>query len=335
MRANRLLSILLLLQAHGRLTGRELAEKLEVSERTLHRDMEALSASGVPIFALRGSRGGWQLDEDWRTQVPGLDEAELHALLMAQPRIIGDVKLAAAAERALNKLMAALPGSMREQANSIRQRLFVDTTAWRSTTEDLSMLPIVQEAVSRDRKLTFRYQKANGERSERTVDPLGLVAKGNTWYLVGRTADRFRTYRVSRMEGIKLLNAASDRPADFDLASYWRSSTKAFQEERQRYYATLRLEPRAAKLIQDWQITSPVDEEEASGTTGWLTLRVQFNHEEEACFFVLGFGSRVDVIGPETLRKRIQDELTVMAKAFSLSVGIASISPLRKEKGSC
>src|SRR5258706_9046887 len=120
MRAARLLSALLLLQAHGRLTGRQLAKRLEVSARTVHRDMEALSAAGVPVFALRGAQGGWQLDEDWRTQVPGLDEAELHALLMAQPRAIGNPRIAAAAERALAKLTAALPAAMRERAASIR-----------------------------------------------------------------------------------------------------------------------------------------------------------------------------------------------------------------------
>src|SRR5690348_13441982 len=142
MRADRLLSILLLLQARGQLTGRELAKHLEVSERTLHRDMEALSAAGVPVFAMRGARGGWRLEENWRTQVPGLDEAELRALLMSQPRILGDRKMAAAAERALGKLMASLPVTMRARAESIRQRLHVDTTGWRGTNEDLSMLPI-------------------------------------------------------------------------------------------------------------------------------------------------------------------------------------------------
>ena len=116
MRADRLLSELLLLQAHGRLTGKQIATKLGVSERTVHRDMDALSAARVPVFALRGSRGGWQLDEDWRTEVPALEETELRALLMAQPRVIGDSRLASAAERALDKLMAALPGSLREQA---------------------------------------------------------------------------------------------------------------------------------------------------------------------------------------------------------------------------
>ncbi len=201
MRADRLLSILLLLQSRGQMTGRELAERLEVSERTLHRDMDALSAAGVPVFALRGSRGGWQLEENWRTQVPGLDEAELRALLMAQPRILGDRKLAAAAERALGKLMASLPVPLRARAESMRQRLYVDTTGWFGGAEELSMLPIVQEAVTRDRKLKIRYssrrsrfEHAGGEAenvSERIVDPLGLVAKGSTWYLVANTARGF------------------------------------------------------------------------------------------------------------------------------------------------
>ena len=122
MKAERLLAALLLLQAHGKLTGRALAERLAVSGRTVHRDMEALSVAGVPVFASRGSRGGWQLDENWRTRVPGLDEAELRALLMAQPRVIGDDGLAASAERGLAKLLAAMPGPLRQQAVSMRHQ---------------------------------------------------------------------------------------------------------------------------------------------------------------------------------------------------------------------
>lgn len=233
MRADRLMSALLQLQAHGQLTGRELAKRLEVSERTVHRDMEALSSAGVPVFATRGAQGGWQLDEEWRTQVPGLDEAELRALLMAQPRALGDVRLAAAAERALGKLMAALPVSLREQAASMRERLYVDTTAWRGTAENLSMLPIVQESVSRDRKLTFQYWRS-GERVERTVDPLGLVAKGSTWYLYANTPRGYRTYRISRMEEARLLDEPSIRPPNFNLAAQWKISTEEFAEEVKR-----------------------------------------------------------------------------------------------------
>src|SRR6201997_3329651 len=146
MKADRLMSVLLLMQARGRVTERELAEQLEVSQRTIHRDLEALSASRVPVVALRGSQGGWELDKGWRTQVPGLDESELRALLMAQPRVVGHPRLVAAAESALNKLMAALPGPMREQAAAMRERLHIDPTGWWESGEDLSLLAVVQEA---------------------------------------------------------------------------------------------------------------------------------------------------------------------------------------------
>src|SRR5207237_2883956 len=187
----------------------------------MHRDMEALSASGVPVFAMRGSQGGWQLDEGWRTQVPGLDEAELRALLMAQPQVVGDERLVRAAERALTKLMSSLPVPLREKAVSIRQRLHVDTTRWYGTAENLSMLPVVQDDVSRDRKLKIVHRPEGKEPAERTIDPLGLVAKGNVWYLVAQTPRGLRTYRVSRIQQANVLDQPCDRPHDFDLAVYW------------------------------------------------------------------------------------------------------------------
>lgn len=308
MRADRLMSLLLLLQAHGRLTGRELSKKLEVSERTVHRDMEALSAAGVPVFALRGAHGGWQLDEGWRTQVPGLDEAELQALLMAQPRVVGDSKLASAAERALGKLMASLPVTLREQAASMRQRLYVDTAGWRGTAENLAMLPIVQDAVSRDRKLAIRYWRADRECVERQVDPLGLVAKGSTWYLVAKSSDEFRTYRVSRIEQATLLDAACERPSDFDLVAYWQSSSERFKDGLTRYEARLRIEPRTASWLKMWRVGSTVEHVDPPDPDGWVILRMTFDREEEACFIVLGLGPRVDVLEPTSLRDRVMAE---------------------------
>ena len=307
MRADRLLSVLLLLQAHGRLTGRELAERLEVSERTVHRDMESLSASGVPVFALRGAQGGWQLENTWRTQVPGLDEAELRALLMAQPRVIGDRRLASAAERALEKLMAALPASLREQATSIRQRLYVDTTGWRPSQENLAMLPIVQDAVSRDRKLAIVYTKPNGERSERTVDPLGLVAKGSAWYLVANTPAGMRTFRVSRMERATPLKQPCRRPRNFNLAAYWTSMTKELSETWKRFPTTLRLEPRAAKWMLTWHRAKPLAVDHAEG---WITVNLDFESEEEARFVVLGLGTRVEIVEPKSLILYLRKQLT-------------------------
>jgi len=309
MRADRLLSALLLLQAHGGLTARQLARRLEVSMRTVQRDMEALSAAGVPVFALRGAGGGWRLDEDWRTRVPGLDEAELRALLMAQPRVLGDARLAKAAEAALDKLMAALPSSLREQAASIRRRLHVDPTGWYGTPENLAMLPIVQDAVARDRKLAMRYLRAGRERVERTVDPLGLVAKGGVWYLVAHTPAGFRTYRVSRIEEATLLDQPCARPADFDLAAYWRSSTEELRQRRSRYEVTLRLEPRAAASLASWRRTEPIEPGDHGAPAGWVTVRTWFEDEEQARFIVLGCGPRAEVLAPVELREAVVADL--------------------------
>lgn len=312
MRADRLLSALLLLQAHGKLTGRVLASRLEVSQRTVHRDMEALSAAGVPVLALRGAQGGWRLDEDWRTRVPGFDEAELRALLMSQPRVIGDQRLAAAAERAVEKLMAAMPASLRERAVSIKQRLHVDTTGWWGTAESLATLPIVQDAVSRDRKLSIRYLRKDRERVDRQVDPLGLVAKGTTWYLVANTPAGFRTYRVSRIEEAKVLDIPSERPPDFDLAAHWEKATAEFQEGRPRYAATLRLAPRAAEDVKMWRMVSTVSGGDHPDADGWTTMRVHFENEYQARFVVLGFGPNAEVIDPASLRESVAADVAVV-----------------------
>ena len=309
MRADRLLSALLVLQARGKQTGRELASRLEVSQRTVHRDMEALSAAGVPVFAIRGVHGGWQLDEGWRTQVPGLDDAELRAFLLAQPRIVGDDRLAAAAERALNKLMAALPQALRQRAAMLRQRLYVDTTGWNGTTENLTALPLVQDALTRDRQLEISYRRRDRERATRVVHPLGLVAKGLTWYLVAQTAKGFRTFRVSRIESGRVLESACARPVDFDLASYWKTSTAAFMETRGRFKVTVRMESRAADMLRQWFRPTEVLTPAVPDVEGWTTLAVDFDDEDQATFMVLGFGARIEALSPDSLRTRVAQDI--------------------------
>ena len=316
MRADRLLSIVLLLQAKGRASERELAEQLEVSQRTIHRDLEALSAARVPVVALRGSQGGWELDKGWRTVVPGLDESELRALLMARPRIVGHPRLAAAAESALNKLMAALPGPMRAHAEAMRERLHVDPTGWRDTGEDLSMLAAVQDAVARERRLVFDYTRADGQRAPRTVDPLGLVAKGLSWYLVGRAPHGIRTYRVSRMESVTVLAVGFERPPRFDLAAHWKSATAELERQRNKYRAVLAVAPEIAGRMHDW-----IDSKTVTGRTGadipegWITLQMDFDAQGHARFTVLGMGTRARVLEPKELRDWVRTEAEAMSKS--------------------
>lgn len=314
MRADRLLSIVLLLQAKGRATERELAEQLEVSQRTIHRDLEALSAARVPVLALRGSQGGWELQKGWQTVVPGLDEAELRALLMAGPRVVGHPRLAAAAESALNKLLAAMPGPMRAQAEAMRERLHIDPTGWHETGENLSMLPVVQDAVARERRLAFDYTRADGQKAPRTVDPLGLVAKGLSWYLVARAPHGIRTYRVSRMESATVLAVGFERPAKFDLAAYWKRSTMELEQQWKKYRAIVAVVPEIASRMHGWIESKPLAGRAAQDVPeGWVTLQMEFDAEGHARFMVLGMGTRAKVLEPKELREWVRAEVEAMA----------------------
>jgi predicted DNA-binding transcriptional regulator YafY len=213
-----------------------------------------------------------------------------------------------------------MPATMREQAASIRQRLYVDSAGWRGTSENLSMLPVVQDAVSRDRRLAITYWRRGGECVERTVDPLGLVAKGSTWYLVARTTEGFRTYRVSRIEQATLLELPSERPADFDLAAYWTDSTARFEEALPRYRARLRIEPRTARWLKMWRVGWSEELLNPPSADGWVTLSISFDTEDEACFVVLGLGHRVDVLEPDSLRARVNAEAADVIERTSGSV---------------
>ena len=225
MRADRLLSILLLLQVHRRVTARELAKRLEVSERTVLRDMNALSGAGVPVMAERGAGGGWSLGEGYQTKLTGLSTAEIQSLFLARPpRLMADLGLKQESDAALIKLQASLPAGSRQHADFARQRILVDTRGWRDPAESVACLPVLLDALWRDRQVHFVYSRVLGEPGDRTAHPLGLVAKGSTWYLVARVdplQDDARTYRVSRIREAAILEQPADRPAAFDLAQYW------------------------------------------------------------------------------------------------------------------
>lgn len=315
MKADRLMSVLLLLQARGRVTERELAERLEVSQRTIHRDLEALSAANVPVLALRGSQGGWELAEGWRTQVPALDASELRALLMAQPCATGHPRLRAAAESALNKLMAALPGPMREEATAMRERLYVDAAGWWEAGEDVSVLPVVQEAVMRDRRLTFDYVRADGERSARTVDAMGLVSKGPSWYLVARTEKGMRTFRVSRMSEATVLASGFKRPARFELRTYWTRSTAEIERKKGSFPVLMAVAPSVVQRLRT-HIGIEFREEQAAGFSipkDWIVLRAYFSDERQARFVVMGLGRQAMAIAPAGFWRSIAEELNGMS----------------------
>lgn len=306
MRADRLLSILLYLHSGRRWTAGELARRLEVCERTIYRDMDALSTAGIPVMAERGARGGWHLPDGYRTDIPGLTDSEIQALFLSRPsRLLADLGLYRAAELALDKLFAALPSVSRLDAAYARQRIHVDSTGWRSAADDVSALPTLQEAIWQERKLHFSYRRSDGQIMERLVDPLGLVAKGSVWYLVASVDGEARTYRVSRIQHATLTPDRSERPADFDLASYWERSSAEFQSNLPRYPATLRVRSDALpRLRQIWRYAR-IDTVGPPDSEGWHVLGVQFEVEDEACAYVLSLGPAVEVLEPTELRQKV------------------------------
>jgi predicted DNA-binding transcriptional regulator YafY len=306
MRADRLLSILLLLQANQRLTARELAKRLEVSERTIHRDMEALGMAGVPVTAERGTGGGWSLLEGYRTNLTGLNEAEILALLLARSsRLLADLGLRQAGEAALIKLLAALPALSRRNAEYARQRLHIDGAGWHEAAEAVPYLLPIQEAIWQERRLSLTYQRGDGTTVERLVDPLGLVAKGSVWYLVAAVDGDARNYRVSRVQDIQATGEPCTRPPDFNLAAYWEQSTADFKANLPRYLATLRADASIVSYMRVVDRYARVEHASPPDADGWVTLSMLFEEEHNACEYVLRFGAQVEVVEPPALRERV------------------------------
>ncbi len=317
MRADRLLSILLLLQVHRRVTARNLAERLEVSERTILRDMDALSGVGVPVVAERGTGGGWSLLESYQIKLTGLSAAEIQSLFLARPtRLMADLGLREEADAAMLKLQASLPAASRQHADFARERILVDTRGWRDPAESVSCLPVLLDALWRERQLRFIYSRVLGEPGERTVHPLGLVAKGGTWYLVARVdqADGLRTYRVSRMREAAILDQPAHRLAGFDLADYWERSAADFRGKLPRYYATFLASAAVMPWVRyrGWRL----EEETANAEAKSVRIRLRFDAEEEAIQFALSFGGQIEALEPPELRAKVLAQAQAIVERY-------------------
>lgn len=307
MRADRLLSILLLLQVHRRLTARDLAKRLEVSERTIHRDMESLSTAGFPVFAERGIGGGWMLVEGYRTNLTGLNRDEIQALFLTKPlRLLADLGLKKASDAAFIKLSAALPSAHRDNAEHARQRVHIDVTGWNHSRESIEFLPVLQEAVWQERKLKFTYERSGGcDAVERLVDPLGLVAKGSAWYLVAAVEGEIRSYRVSRVVDARVTDDPCIRPKDFDLADYWEQSTVNFKAQLPQYLAIVRAHPDIFPRLRFAGRFARIGQADAPDADGWIRVTLRFDVEEMAVEWVLSFCPKMEVLEPDALREKV------------------------------
>jgi predicted DNA-binding transcriptional regulator YafY len=306
-RADRLLSIVLLLQANRQMTSRDLASRLEVSERTIHRDMEALSGAGIPVIAARGLGGGWSLLGDYRTSLTGLNEAEIQSLFLTKPaKLLADLHLEKAADGAMLKLLASLPSPFRQGAERARQRIHVDVSGWSRREEAVPFLPVLQEALWLERKLRITYERGeNAEPVERLISPMGLVAKGSVWYLVGAVDGHVRTYRVSRISTVEVLEEEAPIPVDFNLAEYWEQSGLTLKSSAPKYLASFWVSPSVVLRLSFAGRFARVMEMDETDARGWKKVHVGFDVEEMACEYAVSFGPNLEVIEPATLREKV------------------------------
>jgi predicted DNA-binding transcriptional regulator YafY len=289
------------------MTSRDLASRLEVSERTIHRDMEALSGAGIPVTAARGLGGGWSLLGDYRTSLTGLNEAEIQSLFLTKPtKLLADLQLEKAADGALLKLLASLPATFRQGAERARQRIYVDVSGWSRREEAVPFLPVLQEALWMERKLAITYERGeNSEPVERLISPMGLVAKGSVWYLVGAVDGHVRTYRVSRVSQVEVLEEAAPIPVEFNLAEYWEQSASTLKSSTPKYLATFWVSPSVVLRLNFAGRFARVMETDEIVERGWKKVQVGFDVEEMACEYAVSFGPNLEVIEPATLREKV------------------------------
>ena len=306
MRADRLLSLMLLLQSKGHLSAQDLAERLEVSERTIYRDVEALSFAGVPVYTRPGTNGGVFLDENYRISLTGLAKSEIQALFIsgvASP--LADLGLEKTVEDVLLKLFVALPSVHRREVERARQRLYIDPAYWFQLAEPMPHFSLLQQAVWEDRQIEFDYRHQDGEWAKRSVDAYGLVAKGHIWYLIGKPKDgHIRTYRVVRMRDLALTDTIFERNPNFDLAAYWQESSRTFEQEIRDSLtpciATLQVKQEVLWYFENLML-GKYERLPTVNETEWTTLRVWFSSLDDAKMRILGLGAEVQVAQPQEL----------------------------------
>ena len=300
MRASRLVSLLLLLQQRGQMTAAELAETLEVSVRTIYRDLEALSAAGVPVYAEAGRNGGCRLVDGYRTRLTGLTTKEAEALFASGVTgPIGQLGLGTVLGAAQLKLLAALPKELADRVASARQRFHFDAPGWFRTVRNEPHLADFATAVWEDRRVVVRYRHPDANESvTRNLEPFGLVSKAGVWYLVARRDGELRTYRVSRVADVELVDEHFERPDDFDLVQYWEASVASFESELPPVDVVVRGTSVGLDALRG--LTRP-----AAADSG--TFVVAFESLDDAYYEVLRTGAAVEVVAPEALRARLAE----------------------------
>lgn len=324
MRASRLLSLLLLLHTRGQQSAQQLADELEVSARTIHRDIEALATAGIPVYAARGRAGGFALLEGYRTKLTGLNPEEAQALFLAGlPGPAADLGLGQVLAATQLKLLAALPPELRERAARIRDRFHLDAPGWLRDTEEPPHLAGVAAAVWAQRRVAVRYQRSDRSVVERLLEPLGLVLKAGAWYVVATAADARgtgpRTYRVARVLGLAETGETFERPDAFDLKQHWSDYQRDYEARIFRDTATIRLSPAGRQLL--FLIGSAAARAGHAAMTepdadGWAETVVPIESVHHGHRALLQLGAEVEVLAPAALREQMRASVQAMVVRY-------------------
>jgi predicted DNA-binding transcriptional regulator YafY len=323
MRASRLLSVVLLLQDRGRLTAQQIADELDVSVRTVYRDIEALGEAGVPVYAELGANGGYQLVDGYRTRLTGLTPQEAGTIFLAGiPDAAAELGLGAVLTTAELKLRAALPARLSRHVDEIRDRFHLDAAGWFRVTETHPHLAALAAAVWNRKRARMLYRRWREPREvKREIEPLGIVLKAGVWYFVARVDGEIRTYRVATILDLTVLDETFERPEGFDLAASWASWAADFERRLHRAEATVRLSPagldRIPYLMTRAMARNVRDAIGEPGSDGWTTVTLPIESVRHAHAEFLRLGEDIQVLDPPELRDMMRASITEMIKFYS------------------
>jgi len=323
MRADRLISILMLLQSRGKITARALAEELEVSERTIYRDMDALSFAGIPVYAQRGPGGGCGLLASYRTSLTGFSEDEVRALFMLSvPTPLTQLGVDQDLKAAMLKLSASLPPSRQDEEMRTRRRIHLDAAWWFQPDEPVPHLQTIHKAIWDDRVLRVTFSRKFMSEVDRVISPYGLVAKASVWYLVYVIGNSPRAIRVSKVLDAQMTNEHFERPANFDLTVFWKKWCEELETNRAQFPVLARVSAQLQHFLPHYfggRLKSQTDNVTSKTEDGWATIFLPFESFEEARDRILGFGGAVEVLEPLELRESVIDYANQILDFYSKS----------------
>lgn len=317
MRADRLLSIMMLLQSQGMMTASQLAQELEVTERTIYRDVIALSTTGIPVYTTKGPGGGIGLVEEYRNSLMALKPDEIRALFLLEiPPVLEQLGVGETVRKALTKLSSSLPANKNGTMKDQRVKILLDPLDWKQSEEPVPWLKICQEALQQNRILDLAYRSEFNTDLVMQVAPLGLVAKSQCWYLVVLRANRYRTLQVSRIRSARISLQSFNEPDEFDLDLYWKKWCEEQVKHKSAFVIQVRVTPTLAQIL-DLHRPATLMSPPMLDDSPWVELTLEYESFEEARRMILGYGGAIEVLEPLALRRSVQDFATQTIKIYA------------------